>query len=113
MVKPVATESVNVTVQPAAPALDVVAIRKDFPILERSIHGSKLVYLDSAATTQRPNQVIDAIADFYRTTNSNIHRGVYALSAQATGMYEEARTKVAQFINAVSDAEIIYTRNTS
>jgi cysteine desulfurase/selenocysteine lyase len=95
----------------ASGRLDVATVRKDFPILERSIHGSPLVYLDSAATTQRPNQVIDAISDFYHTKNANIHRGVYVLSAQATGMYEDARGKVADFIGAPETEEVIFTRN--
>jgi len=89
----------------------VASVRRDFPILERTIHGSPLVYLDSAATTQRPNQVIDAIADFYRTTNANVHRGVYALSAQATDKFEGARAKVAAFIGAADIEEIVFTCN--
>ena len=96
----------------AAPALDVARLRADFPILKRMIHGSPLVYLDSAATTQKPEAVIEAISRYYRTTNANVHRGVYALSAQATELYEAARAKVASFIGATSE-EIIFTRNTT
>ncbi len=88
-------------------------IREDFPILKRSVHGSPLVYLDSAATSQKPVSVIETISDYYRLINANVHRGVYALSVQATDKYEGARAKVARFINAADTAEIIFTRNTT
>lgn len=91
--------------------LDLAKIRADFPILAREIHGSPLVYLDSAATSQKPQAVIDAIVNFYRYTNANVHRGVYALSAQATDLYEGVRGKVARFIGNDSTEEIIFTRN--
>ncbi len=94
-------------------ALDVERVRRDFPILERRIHGKRLVYLDNSATTQRPAVVIDAIADFYRTCNANVHRGVHSLSEEATDAYEGARAKVTRFINAESPDSIVFTRNTT
>ena len=95
----------------AVHTLDVSRIRADFPILGREIHGSPLVYLDSAATSQKPQIVIDTIVNFYRHTNANVHRGVYALSAQATDLYEGARNKVVRFIGNDATEEIIFTRN--
>jgi cysteine desulfurase/selenocysteine lyase len=92
-------------------SLDVDAVRRDFPILSRKINGKPLVYLDSAATSQKPTQVIDAMGDYYRRYNANPHRGVYALSEEATAAYESARQRVAAFINAPSAKEIIFTRN--
>lgn len=94
-------------------ALDVQRIRDDFPVLKRTINDKPLVYLDSAATTQKPNQVIDAIADNYRHNYANVHRGVYTLSAEATDLYEGTRSAVAKFIGAPSTKEIIFTRNTT
>jgi cysteine desulfurase/selenocysteine lyase len=87
-------------------------IRKDFPILNRKINGNRLIYLDSAATSQRPSQVINSIKDFYEKYNSNIHRVIYALGEEATQIYEQTREKVAKFINSSKD-EIIFTRNTT
>ena len=81
--------------------------KKDFPILEKN----NIVYLDSAATTQKPIQVIDAIDRFYKNSNANPHRGAYKLSLEATNVYNEARKKVAKFINAKSEKQIIFTRN--
>ncbi len=92
---------------------DVDAIRADFPILQRKIHGQELVYLDNAATTQKPKQVIKSLTDYYEQTNANVHRGVHTLSIEATDGYEVARTKVAKFINAPRSEEVIWTRNTS
>ena len=92
-------------------SLDVARLRADFPILGREVHGSPLVYLDSAATSQKPQVVIDTIVNFYRHTNANVHRGVYALSAQATDLYEGVRNKVARFIGNELTEEIIFTRN--
>ncbi|OGT81986.1 MAG: cysteine sulfinate desulfinase [Gammaproteobacteria bacterium RIFCSPLOWO2_02_FULL_52_10] len=92
------------------PAFDVEAIRADFPILSRRVHGKPLVYLDNAATTQKPVQVIEAIDHYYRHYNANIHRGVHTLSAEATAAYEAARQKVRDFLNAGSDKEIIFVR---
>ncbi|MEI7812673.1 MAG: cysteine desulfurase [Ignavibacteria bacterium] len=89
---------------------DVEKIRKDFPILQRMIKDKPLVYLDNAATTQKPQSVIDMLVYYYSMINSNVHRGVHFLSEQATLAYEDARLKVKEFINAVSACEIIYTR---
>ena len=89
-------------------------IRKDFPILERTVRENKtLVYLDNASTTQKPNQVIDAINDYYRNHNANIHRAVYALAEEATELYEQTRDKVANFINVKNRDEIIFVRGTT
>lgn len=88
---------------------DVEKIRQDFPILRREVHNRPLVYLDNAATTQKPVQVLQAVNDFYNTINSNIHRGVHYLSEQATNSYEIARKTVQEFINAGSNNEIIFT----
>jgi cysteine desulfurase/selenocysteine lyase len=92
--------------------LDVGKIRRDFPILRREVHsGVPLIYLDSTATTQKPIQVIQAMDDYYRKYNSNVHRGIHSLAEEATAAYEAARQRVAQFINASSEKEIIFTRN--
>ena len=88
-------------------------IRKDFPILDRQVYGKPLVYLDNAATSQKPRQVIEALTDYYQRYNSNVHRGVHALSVEATERYEEARQKVADFIHAPAAESIIFTRNTT
>ena len=93
--------------------LDINKVRADFPILKQSINGHPLVYLDNGATSQKPQSVIDAIVNYYTTTNSNVHRGVHTMSQQATDSYEGARSKVRQFINAGDDKEIIFTRNTT
>ncbi|MHB8604433.1 MAG: aminotransferase class V-fold PLP-dependent enzyme [Thermoplasmatota archaeon] len=90
---------------------DVKAIRKDFPILERKVRGKPLVYLDNAATTQRPVQVIEAMNDFYRNHNANVHRSIHLLGEEATEMYVGAHAKVAEFIRAPSAEEIIFTKN--
>lgn len=103
----------TVTTARVAGAVDWAAVREDFPILKRLVHGKRLVYLDSAATSQKPEVVIEALRDYYRTYNANIHRGVYLLSEEATAAYEEARRKVARFINAPSTREVIFTRNTT
>jgi cysteine desulfurase/selenocysteine lyase len=92
---------------------DVMKIREDFPILKTVIRGKPLCYLDNAATTQKPQKVIDTLADYYTSTNSNIHRGVYTLSERATSAFENARIKVKDFINAKSEKEIIFTRGTT
>ena len=95
----------------AAPArLDVAQVRAEFPILATRVHGKPLVYLDNAATTQKPQPVIDALARYYRAENANIHRGVHYLSQLATEEYEGARAKVARFLNAASPREIIFVR---
>ncbi len=92
---------------------DVEAIRKDFPILQRLVHGRPLVYLDNAATSQKPLAVIDALVEYYEHYNSNIHRGLHTLAEEATARYEEVREKVRRFINAPSSASVIFTRNTT
>jgi cysteine desulfurase/selenocysteine lyase len=97
----------------SADSFDVYAIRRDFPILERKVHGKSLVYLDNAATSQKPQAVIDALTQYYTSQNSNIHRGVHALSELATGIYEEARVKVQHFINAADPSEVIFVRGTT
>lgn len=95
------------------PVLDIEKIRADFPILERTVHGKPLVYFDTAASAQRPLKVINAIDDFYRKHNANIHRGVHLLSQEATEDYEQARVKTAGFINAPSEQECVFTRGTT
>ncbi|NIW80956.1 MAG: aminotransferase class V-fold PLP-dependent enzyme, partial [Calditrichae bacterium] len=92
---------------------DIYRIRKDFPILRQRIHGRPLAYLDNAATTQKPQVVIDTLNDYYSKQNSNIHRGVYYLSEVATVGYENARQKVSQFINAKTHKEIVFLRGTT
>lgn len=93
--------------------MDVKAIKKEFPILDQEINGHPLVYLDSSATSQKPLKVIDAISDYYRQNNANVHRGVHTLGSRATDQYEGAREKVRRFINAKSSAEIIFNRGTT
>ncbi|PCH92591.1 MAG: cysteine desulfurase [Dehalococcoidia bacterium] len=92
---------------------DVKKIREDFPILSRKIYEKPLVYLDNAATSQTPRQVIEALVDYYENSNANVHRGVHHLSQEATDLYESARVKVAKFINAREPEEIVWTRNTT
>lgn len=92
---------------------DVEKIRNDFPILEREINNKKLVYLDNAATVQKPQAVIDAISNYYKLYNSNVHRGVHTLSQEASHHYEQARIKAAAFIGAKSAQEIIFTKGTT
>ena len=96
-----------------SPVLDIEKVRADFPILQRTVHGKPLVYLDTAASAQRPLAVIEAIDGFYRNHNANIHRGVHLLSQEATEDYEQARLKAAGFINAPSDKECVFTRGTT
>ncbi len=93
------------------PKLDARKLRADFPIFQQQIHGKPLAYLDSAATAQKPRQVLDAVRDFYETSYANVHRGVYELSERATAAYEGARQTLAEFVNAPSSKEIIFTRN--
>ncbi|MBL7064927.1 MAG: cysteine desulfurase [Anaerolineae bacterium] len=93
--------------------MDPVAMRADFPILAREVHGKTLAYLDNAASSQRPRAVIEALDEFYRAHYANIHRGVHTLSEEATAAYEEARDKVAAFINAPARCGVIFTRNTT
>jgi cysteine desulfurase/selenocysteine lyase len=91
----------------------VEAIRRDFPLLTRKIGGNDLVYLDSGATSQKPAAVIEAMDDYYRRYNANVHRGAHALSEEATNAYENARLRIARFINAPSDKQVIFTRGTT
>jgi cysteine desulfurase/selenocysteine lyase len=94
--------------------LDVEQIRKDFPILDRVVHGDKpLVYLDNAATSQKPRQVLDAIDAYYTAHNANVHRGIHVLAEEATALYESARDRVATFINAADRAEVVFTKNST
>ena len=97
----------------AAAPLDTAAIREQFPILSREVHGRPLVYLDNAATTQKPQSVIDALSHYYSTMNANIHRGLHTLAEEATAAYEDVRKQVAAFIGAGSHREIVFTRNTT
>jgi len=95
-------------------AFDAKQIKQDFPVLAQEVHpGKPLVYLDSAATSQKPTQVIQAMDEYYRLTNANIHRGIHVLAEAATAGYEGAREKIARFINAAKTREVIYTRNTT
>jgi cysteine desulfurase/selenocysteine lyase len=92
---------------------DVAAVKKDFPILDREVHGHRLVYLDSAATSQKPRQVIDAMSSFYEHTNSAVHRSVHMLGEESTAAYESAREKVARFVNAPDVRGVVFTRGTT
>ncbi|MBV9895118.1 MAG: cysteine desulfurase, partial [Chloroflexi bacterium] len=93
--------------------MDVQRIRADFPILQRQVNGRPLVYLDNAATTQKPRQVIDALVDFYTNTNANVHRGVHTLSVESTDLYEAARERIGRFVGARSPEELVFVRNTT
>jgi len=93
------------------PTLDPVALRRDFPILQQVINGHPLTYLDSASSSQKPSVVIDAVGDYYREYNANVHRGIYTIGERATAAYERARATVARFINAPDSHEIVFTRN--
>jgi len=96
----------------AGGALDVDAVKRDFPLLGRTVHGHRIVYLDSAASSQRPQQVLDAMDEYYKTSHANVHRGVYALAEEADRVYEGARQAVGRFIGAPDPAhEVIFTKN--
>ena len=99
--------------QTSTSVLDVERVREEFPILHRTVRGKPLVYLDSAATTQKPRHVLDALARYYAHGNANIHRGVYLLSEEATAAYDGARAKVQRFINARVSREVIFTRSST
>src|SRR5215813_7331067 len=101
------------TAKTAVNEFDVEKIRRDFPILQQSVHGKPLVYLDNAATTQKPLAVIEALEHYYRHDNSNIHRGVHALSERATEHYETTRAAVQRLLNAADAKEIIFVRGTT
>ncbi len=100
----------TLTSEPAR-AIDPYAVRGDFPILSTTVHGKPLVYLDSAATSQKPQVVIDAVDAFYRDYNANVHRGIYEIGERATAAYERARAQVARFIGAPDSHEVVFTRN--
>lgn len=91
---------------------DIEKVREDFPILSRTVHGKPLVYLDNAATTQKPLCVLDAMREEYLNANANVHRGVHYLSVKATDLHEQARETVRRFLNAKSTTEIVFTRGT-
>src|SRR6185312_10353813 len=93
--------------------MNINAIREQFPILHQQVNGHPLVYLDSAATSQKPRSVIDAVVRYYERDNANVHRGVHTLGSRATDAYEGAREKTAKFLNAASPQEIIFTRGTT
>jgi cysteine desulfurase/selenocysteine lyase len=101
----------NVAPGTGASPIDVSRVRKDFPILAETVHGHRLVYLDSASSSQRPTAVIEAMDRYYETTHANVHRGVYAIAEEATRLFEEARAKAARFIGASSSSEIVFTKN--
>ena len=103
----------HATSLPVTAGFDPLRWRRDFPLLRQSVHGKPLVYLDNAATAQKPQSVIEAVARYYRETNANVHRGVHALSEHATAEYEAAREKLRNFIHAASVREIVFTRGTT
>src|SRR5437773_2134569 len=95
------------------PRFDVRRVREDFPILRQKIHGKPLIYLDNAASTQKPQVVIDTLHRYYETNNANVHRGVHLLSQRATQEYEDARVKAQRFLNAAESREVIFVRGTT
>jgi cysteine desulfurase/selenocysteine lyase len=99
----------QVTAQP----LDLERVRADFPILSRQVNGHRLVYLDSAASSQKPRQVIDALVDYYTSVNANVHRGVHTLSVEATDLYESARERIGRFVGVEDPMEVVFVRNTT
>jgi cysteine desulfurase/selenocysteine lyase len=102
-----------ITIPPAAPRLDVAALRADFPILDRLVNGEPMVYLDSANTSQKPRAVLEAVAEHYTRHNGNVSRSVHTVGTEATEAYEGARAKVARFIGAPSTAEVVFTKNST
>src|SRR5215510_1605964 len=110
---PAAATTASAPPLPSSPrAFDARKVRAQFPIL-REPREKPLIYLDSAATSQKPDAVLDAMADYYRRYNANIHRGIYQIAEQATAAYEDARRRVAKFIGATSPREIVFTRNST
>jgi len=91
--------------------IDTELVKKDFPILDREVHGKRVVYLDSAASSQKPSSVLDAMQRYYETTHANVHRGVYTMAEEATQLYEGTRGKIARFIGAAQEREIVFTKN--
>jgi cysteine desulfurase/selenocysteine lyase len=106
-----ATQTVEVAIAAEEAKLDAHALRADFPIFQQRVHGKPLAYLDSAASAQKPRQVLDALREFYETSYSNVHRGVYLLAERATERFEGSREKVRAFINSASTREIVFTRS--
>src|SRR5215217_3248701 len=107
------TPSAATAAKDARTSFDVEEVRRDFPILSERVHGKPLVYLDSANTSQKPQAVLDAMDDYYRHANANIHRATHLLSERATALYEGARAKAAAFINAVNPRTVIFTKGTT
>ena len=105
--------AVQATSSLARTALDVTAVRREFPVLAQQVHGKPLCYLDNAASSQRPQCVIDSVSHYYETTHANVHRGVHTLSQQATDLFEAAREKLRGFINARSTREVVFVRGTT
>jgi cysteine desulfurase/selenocysteine lyase len=99
--------------RPASAGFDVERVRADFPVLHQLIRGKPLVYLDNAATSQKPQAVLDAVLEFYRNDNANVHRGVHTLSGRATEAYEAARGKVQRFLRAAKTQEIVFVKGTT
>src|SRR4051794_27899863 len=99
--------------QTIEPKIDWAALRDDFPILDQQVHGRPLLYLDNAASSQKPRAVIEALRHYYEHDNANVHRGLHALSSRATDAYEAARGKVAAYLGAAAPEEIIFTRGTT
>jgi cysteine desulfurase / selenocysteine lyase len=112
-VVPATTVAPAVAAAAGRPALDAEAIRGEFPVLARRVHGKPLCYLDNAASSQRPQRVIDAVSGYYGTSHANVHRGVHALSQEATDLFEGAREKLRRFVNARSTREIVFVRGTT
>lgn len=107
------TSSAATAAKDARTSFDVEKVRRDFPILSERVHGKPLVYLDSANTSQKPQAVLDAMDDYYRHANANIHRATHLLSERATALYESARTKAAVFVNAPNPNTIVLTKGTT
>src|SRR5271163_464999 len=101
------------TMSTAPKKIDWAKLRADFPILDQKVHGHPLIYFDNAASSQKPRAVIDAVSHYYERDNANVHRGIHELSNRATNAFEASRARVAKFINAKTDREIIFTRGTT
>ena len=102
--------AVSGSAAPVHPAFDIDLVRTDFPVLSEQVHGRPLIWLDNAATTQKPEAVISRVGHFYRHENSNVHRAAHEMAARATDAYEESRAKVARFLHAPSSDEIVFLR---
>ena len=110
---PLRLANANRTLTPALSVFDVEAIRRDFPALNQRVNGHRIIWLDNAATTQKPQSVIDATSQFYRRDNSNIHRAAHTLARRATDLFEAGREKVRQFLGAADTKEIVFLRGTT